>query len=154
VSLSIQKQTPTQHMEEFQAISFSFEGTWEDVHITLSTCCPQRKSTISGLRPKLLPIPWQHPIQYTGGTSAVPPRGPPRVLRRDRQIWDSETIMSFKRHEKSQLWWLIPLISATWEAEIRRIVFQGQPGQKVSETPSQLIGQAWWLPVPQGAQFL
>jgi hypothetical protein len=28
------------------------------------------------------------------------------------------------------------VILATWEAEIRRIVIQGQPRQKVSETPS------------------
>jgi hypothetical protein len=28
----------------------------------------------------------------------------------------------------------MPVISATWEAEIRRIAVQGQPEQKVSET--------------------
>jgi hypothetical protein len=28
---------------------------------------------------------------------------------------------------------------ATWEAEIRRIEVQSQPGQKVSKTPSQSI---------------
>jgi hypothetical protein len=28
------------------------------------------------------------------------------------------------------VWWLTPVIPATWEAEIRRIVGPGQPGQK------------------------
>jgi hypothetical protein len=32
---------------------------------------------------------------------------------------------------------LIPVIPATWEVEIRKTGFQGQPRQKISETPSQ-----------------
>jgi hypothetical protein len=35
-----------------------------------------------------------------------------------------------------QVWWLSPIILATWEAEIRRTV-QGQSGEKVCETWSQ-----------------
>jgi hypothetical protein len=35
--------------------------------------------------------------------------------------------------------WLIPVILATQEAEIRRKTVQGQSGQKVSETPFQSI---------------
>jgi hypothetical protein len=32
---------------------------------------------------------------------------------------------------------IMPVISATWEAEIRRIVVQDQPGQNISKIPSQ-----------------
>jgi hypothetical protein len=35
--------------------------------------------------------------------------------------------------------WFTPVILAICEAEIRRIVVQGQPGQIVHEIPSQLI---------------
>jgi hypothetical protein len=35
----------------------------------------------------------------------------------------------------SQVQWLIPVIPTTQEAEIGRITVQGQPRQKVSETP-------------------
>jgi hypothetical protein len=40
---------------------------------------------------------------------------------------------------------LIPVVSATGEAEIRRIVVQGHPRQKVSKTPSQPTSQLWWF---------
>jgi hypothetical protein len=38
-----------------------------------------------------------------------------------------------------QAWWFIPAILATWEVEIKRIVAQGQFGQKVHKTPYQPI---------------
>jgi hypothetical protein len=31
--------------------------------------------------------------------------------------------------------WFVPIIPASWEAEIRRITVQGQPRKKVSKTP-------------------
>jgi hypothetical protein len=38
----------------------------------------------------------------------------------------------------------MPVIQATWEADIRRIPIQDQPGQKVSETPFQQRSRVWW----------
>jgi hypothetical protein len=35
----------------------------------------------------------------------------------------------------SQVWWLIPIIPATWEAEIRRIMIQGQPRKTLARPP-------------------
>jgi hypothetical protein len=40
---------------------------------------------------------------------------------------------------------LVPIISATWEAEIRRIEMQGQFLQKAIETLSQQISCVWWF---------
>jgi hypothetical protein len=39
--------------------------------------------------------------------------------------------LGFARHQ-----WLMPIILATWEAEIERIEVPGQPGQIVCKTPS------------------
>jgi hypothetical protein len=39
----------------------------------------------------------------------------------------------------------MPVIPGTQEAEIRRITIGRQTGQKFSETPSQLMTQAWWI---------
>jgi hypothetical protein len=38
----------------------------------------------------------------------------------------------------------MPAILATWEAEIRRVMVQGQSGQIVHETPSPKITMAKW----------
>jgi hypothetical protein len=38
--------------------------------------------------------------------------------------------------------WLIPVIPATWDSEIR-IEIQGQPWQKLSKTPPQEISWVW-----------
>jgi hypothetical protein len=50
----------------------------------------------------------------------------------------------------AKCWWLTPIILATQEAEIRRVVVQSQPGQIVLETLSQKtlsqkIGLVEWL---------
>jgi hypothetical protein len=41
-----------------------------------------------------------------------------------------------KKVRLSQAAWFTPVILATWEAEIGRIMVQGQPGQIVPKTPS------------------
>jgi hypothetical protein len=40
-----------------------------------------------------------------------------------------------KECEWAEFWWLTPVILATWEAEIRRIMLWGQPGEKGSQDP-------------------
>jgi hypothetical protein len=51
------------------------------------------------------------------------------------------------------MWWFLPIISATQEADIEKIAFQGQPGQKVSETPISINKPGWRsMPVIQSTQ--
>jgi hypothetical protein len=48
---------------------------------------------------------------------------------------NTHTGIAIKRNEAG-LWCLIPVILATWEAKIRRIMVQGQPWQIVQEIPT------------------
>jgi hypothetical protein len=42
--------------------------------------------------------------------------------------------------------WYLPVILATWEADIRRIEVQSLSRQKVSKTTSQPISwELWWM---------
>jgi hypothetical protein len=43
--------------------------------------------------------------------------------------------MHVSKHHMGEHWWLIPVILTTWEAEIGRIMVQGQPRQIEHETP-------------------
>jgi hypothetical protein len=42
-----------------------------------------------------------------------------------------------KANRSARHWWLTPVILATWETEVRRIVVRGQPRQIVHKTISQ-----------------
>jgi hypothetical protein len=42
------------------------------------------------------------------------------------------------------MWWLMPVIPATWEVEIGTIAVWVRPRQKVSETPSQQTSWVQW----------
>jgi hypothetical protein len=39
--------------------------------------------------------------------------------------------------------WLMPIIPATQQVEIRKIMIKGQPGRKVSESPFQQVSPGW-----------
>jgi hypothetical protein len=43
---------------------------------------------------------------------------------------------SFRNEGRGKEWWLTPVIPATGEAEIKRIMVQDYSGQKVSKIPS------------------
>jgi hypothetical protein len=49
-----------------------------------------------------------------------------------------------KKKKQARSQWLTPLILANWEAEIWRIMVQGQPRQTVHETPISKITRAKW----------
>jgi hypothetical protein len=45
-----------------------------------------------------------------------------------------------------QAWWLTPVILASWEVVIEKIVVLGQARQRASEIPSQPASWVWWCP--------
>jgi hypothetical protein len=50
-----------------------------------------------------------------------------------------------KIKQKSQAWWLMPVILAIWKSDMWRIVVQGQPKQKVHKHPTSTEEtMVWW----------
>jgi hypothetical protein len=41
-----------------------------------------------------------------------------------------------KKKEINQAWWLMSVIPATWQAEIDRVTFKADPGEKFARPPS------------------
>jgi hypothetical protein len=48
-----------------------------------------------------------------------------------------------KEVKLTRCWWSTPIILATWEAEIRKVI-QGQPGEIACESPISKITKAKW----------
>jgi hypothetical protein len=53
--------------------------------------------------------------------------------------WKRHFSSSLQEHQTDQAQWFKPIILASWEAEIGRIMVQGQPEQKVCQTSSQPV---------------
>jgi hypothetical protein len=59
-------------------------------------------------------------------------------------------------YHSSQIWWLMPIILAIWEAEIGQIKAQGQSGQTVHKIPSpkKITRAKWTRGVAQAVKHL
>jgi hypothetical protein len=49
-----------------------------------------------------------------------------------------------KQKRRIHIQWFTPVIPATWEAEIGKIMVQGWPRQKVHKTTSYQMSWVWW----------
>jgi hypothetical protein len=72
-----------------------------------------------------------------GGLYLQSPLG--RQKQKDCDIWQDPVSKNIIRHQ-----WLIPVILATWKAEIGRIVIPSQPRQIVREILISKITRAKW----------
>jgi hypothetical protein len=55
----------------------------------------------------------------------------------------NQAMCSLLKLNPSQVWWFLPIILATQEVEIGRILVRGQPGQKFNKTPSLCLSSSY-----------
>jgi hypothetical protein len=69
------------------------------------------------------------------------PKFNPSTTDKTKQTTKKKRQITTTTNPLSWVWWLKPVILATWEAEVRRIKVQSKPRQKILKTLSQPIAE-------------